>query len=547
MSQNQSLDERQEGYRQAAIANYQAAHPDVDIATATAAIDGSNRIAANLANLNAENAADEHRAIIDATVEEARLAHLQAQLSPHHYQYVPVGTICINPECNTQIHSSQYNRYCELCYNELDIGMHLADEEGWESVNSSEDGSDEGDQEAQGAFRLINQNTNVIENLPESERRRHHINSHIPEGDNATVIAQVIQELNDGTAEVIITNMTAHSAPTTPPHRHREPATDIPPLEVGEIIVTDQIPSDDSSSVSSEITLEDSLCCCCMESCDTQTTCNHSICLVCANSLRTTRVWRQNDEGRPLFYQSRHISDHIRPCPCCRANIRQLIRRPLSDAQRLGRYDELVAQNTRLDSEALLQATVINGLRSEIAQHNSNSPRPAFINPSNGAAIVAPPANITPRYSRGGGVHRGNDDMAVGVMAAGGGGGRRRRQPIVVQVAVGDEYAGRPSGLATVVNLTPTQVIGDLHFDARPRRRCVGTWANNENNHCRRYTRRVCPSCRNQHVCNHCEVCNTCEEVRRQRSLVEMNPPNPQPDTEGEPIYENGREVGRRY
>ena len=506
MSQNESLDERQARYRQAAIAQAQADY-GLDIAEATEEVDALHPYAA--ANLNAANAdedddrifiesgIDPHtganmtdaemtaaenarvNAIIDATVEEARLAHLEAQLSPHHYQYVPVGTICIRPECNTQIHSSQYHMYCEPCY-------------AW--------------------------NRNIIESESDSDS-----DDEPDEPDEAGQIEGLLQALNNGTAEVTIINRPMAGA-TPPTAQVRQPATDIPPLELGEIIVTDQIPSDDVSSVSSEITLEDSMCCCCMESCDTQTTCNHSICLVCANSVSTTRVWRTNDEGRSVFYQNRHISDHIRPCPCCRANITELIRRPLSDAQRLGRYDELVAQNTRLDSEALLQATVINALRSEIAQHNSNSQRPAVINPSNGEAIVAPPATQRREVVR----------RQVGAA----GGGERRREPIVVQVAVGDQYAGRPSGIATVVNLTPTQVLGDLDFNARPRRRCVGTWyyrelydnAPHREAVCRRYTRRVCPSCRNRHICSQCEVCDGCEIIRRQRSESERNrgqPPLP--------------------
>ena len=174
-----------------------------------------------------------------------------------------------------------------------------------------------------------------------------------------------------------------------------------------------------------------------------------------------------------------------------------------------------------------------------------NTTQPVVINPSNGEAIIAPPQSqprrVVRRVSRPDEVNAAGGGRRIEYVVAeiedapnfaavqsiltdyrnATGGEQRRRQSIITQVAVGDVVI-RPSGLNTVVNLTPTQVLGDLSFEARPRRRCVADRHNHQGgDRCPRYTRRVCNSCRNCLVCMECGVCNPCEERRAERSRVE--------------------------
>jgi hypothetical protein len=64
--------------------------------------------------------------------------------------------------------------------------------------------------------------------------------------------------------------------------------------------------------------------------------------------------------------------------------------------------------------------------------------------------------------------------------------------------------------------LAEGQVLGDIHFDARPRLRCCGPPEGDFGHqvHCATNTRRVCPQCRNKRLCLGCgNRCADCAQV----------------------------------
>lgn len=84
----------------------------------------------------------------------------------------------------------------------------------------------------------------------------------------------------------------------------------------------------------------------------------------------------------------------------------------------------------------------------------------------------------------------------------------RVRQPRVRGVAValggGGQPPERPAGRNAEVVLAEGQVLGDIHFDARPRLKC-------STDGCDRNTRRVCPECKNCRLCLACGLhCADC-------------------------------------
>ena len=91
----------------------------------------------------------------------------------------------------------------------------------------------------------------------------------------------------------------------------------------------------------------------------------------------------------------------------------------------------------------------------------------------------------------------------------------RVRQPRVAAVALGGggQPPERPAGRNAEVVLAEGAVLGDIHFDARPRLRCRGTDNGDGGNavHCATNTRRVCPQCRNKRLCLGCgDRCADC-------------------------------------
>jgi hypothetical protein len=82
----------------------------------------------------------------------------------------------------------------------------------------------------------------------------------------------------------------------------------------------------------------------------------------------------------------------------------------------------------------------------------------------------------------------------------------RVRQPRVAAVALGGggQPPERPAGRNAEVVLAEGQVLGDIHFDARPRLKC-------STDGCDRNTRRVCPDCKNCRLCLACGLhCADC-------------------------------------
>ena len=246
-------------------------------------------------------------------------------------------------------------------------------------------------------------------------------------------------------------------------------------------------PDDDAESVVSDGGID--RCCICYEPSEFITTCGHTICNGCFPSISSHHIYRQG------------LSTRVRPCPVCRAELPDvLIERPLTDSQKVRRYETLMAENARLGDETTAQNVVIGNLRMNLAQARLNTTAPITLIAGTETAIAQP--TRTPRVAR-------NNHTRVHI---------HRTPQVITTETTGTDLLARPARLADQVNLTGTQVLGDITFDNRPRRRCSRNPAgyNDEggiNLPCRSNTRRVCSTCRNVRVCARCAVCNTCSAL----------------------------------
>ena len=249
----------------------------------------------------------------------------------------------------------------------------------------------------------------------------------------------------------------------------------------------DNAEDDEVLSVESEGGLN--RCCVCYEPSETITECGHILCEGCFGGIQQRTEYQRRADGRGFAVDEngRTIVRQVRPCPACRSNMTQVITRQLTDAQKVRRYETLLAENRRQEEELLANTITINNLRMNLAQVRLNTTAPVAINPQNGE-----PLNPTPR------------------VAGGGGRTRQPRQPRTAQVVsvAENNLNGRPAGRNAQVILQEGQVLGDLHFASRPRARCCRVGENGQR--CNRNTRRVCPTCRNIRVCAECNTCGDC-------------------------------------
>jgi len=210
---------------------------------------------------------------------------------------------------------------------------------------------------------------------------------------------------------------------------------------------------------------------CLDEECSTFTdTCEHMLCGGCFDMLPEKQ-----------FKDGWAAHTPFRECPICRSIVKGVKAGQSSDTDKIREWRELKKQVAEYEA---------GKARYHIRERIVVQERRVVVN----AEGVDEPAPVA-RRRRG---TRANAAIAVGQMNA----------------VAGPE---RPAGRNDEIELEEGQVLGDLHFDARPRLRCCGTNPNfgiPNGQRCRRNTRRVCPGCRNNRLCLSCgDRCPTCEPI----------------------------------
>lgn len=207
---------------------------------------------------------------------------------------------------------------------------------------------------------------------------------------------------------------------------------------------------------------------CLDEECSTYTdTCEHMLCGGCFDML-PEKNWVGNG-WMP--------TNPVRECPICRSICRGVKEGQTSNSDKIREWRDLKkriaeyeAGKAHIQVCRVVQRVVVNAEGQEVALGGGGQP---------------------PARRRG---NRANAARMVGQMNAVAG-------------------PARPAGRNAEVVLAEGAVLGDIHFDARPRLRCRGTDNGDGGNAvaCSTNTRRVCPQCRNKRLCLACgDRCADC-------------------------------------